>query len=527
MKLNIQLFASGTVDNFTKVKGTSSATLQGKIDWSSVGDVANNQSTVTTILWVRRTDNYTSSPTYGKDWKGTVKVGSNTEHKFTGFSSSVSVGSSWVKLATYTDVIKHNADGTCNITISGSVTGPSGTSLASATSRGSKTVELDKLHKVPDNVQYTITEKNQKLINAGIGNNVFVKDLSIKSFNISGTTYDGTTIKEYAIFNRLNAFSSQTLPLILDLSKYELETDTTYVTKIPIKAQIIDSFDTAGYSETNLYNYIQYSKINLTETSTTVKRNGQTSGKVKLNIVGNLFNGVVGNVNQSSYKPTIKYKFWKANATEPSSYSYTIPATNISVAGNEFKVSNYEIGTTTETATNHFNPDYAYKVKIYVEDNFTSYSSQEKSIPVGEATWTEYKDRVDFKKATIKGTEVATLTNVNILKEVVLYNNESGSNTTITLSETCANFKYLEIFCKATDNTYTSVKVYKPDGKRATVVGGWFGTASYFKNAVLNISADKISFGGFANTQITGTNKCSTANDTTAMYIVRVVGYRN
>lgn len=524
MKLNIQLFASGTVDNFTKVKGTTSATLQGKIDWSSVGDVANNQSTVTTVLWVRRTDNYTSSPTYGKDWKGTVKVGSNIEHKFTGFSSSVSVGSNWVKLATYTDVIKHNTDGTCNITISGSVTGPSGTSLASTTSKGSKTVELDRLHKVPDNVQYTITEKNQKLINAGIGNNVFVKDLSIKSFNISGTTYDGTTIKEYAIFNRLNAFSSQTLPLILDLSKYELETDITYVSKIPIKAQIIDSFDTAGYSETNLYDYIQYSKINLTETSTTVKRNGQTSGKVKLNIVGNLFNGVVGNVNQSSYKPTIKYKFWKANATEPSSYSYTIPATNISVAGNEFKVSNYEIGTTTETATNHFNPDYAYKVKIYVEDNFTSYESQEKSIPVGEATWTEYKDRVDFKKITIQGKDITSSSEIH---GVVLYDNEEGSNSTITLNETSANFKYLEIFCKSGDSTYAYTKVYKPDGKKATVMGGWFGGSAYFKLVVLTISGTTISFSGTANTQITGTNKCVSESLATAMYIVRVVGYRN
>ena len=207
--------ASGIIDNFQPVKGTSSATIQGKIDWSSVGDAAKNESVVTTVLWVRRTDNYTSSPTYGKDWKGTVKVGSNTEHKFTGFSSSVSVASNWVKLATYTDVIKHNTDGTCSITISGSVTGPSGTSLSSATSSGSKTVELDRLHKIPDNIQYTMIETNQKLIAAGISNDVFVKGLSVKSFDISGNTYDGATIKEYAVFNRLNAFGSSSLPLIL------------------------------------------------------------------------------------------------------------------------------------------------------------------------------------------------------------------------------------------------------------------------------------------------------------------------
>lgn len=408
MKLNIQLFASGIIDNFQPVKGTSSATLQGKIDWSSVGDVTNNQSTVTTVLWMRRTDNYTSSPTYGKDWKGTVKVGSNATHEFKGFSSSVSVGSNWVKLATYTDVIKHNTDGTCSIEISGSVTGPSGTSLASATSRGSKTVELDKLHKVPDNVQYTITEKNQKLINAGIGNNVFVKDLSIKSFNISGTTYDGATIKEYAIFNRLNVFSTTTLPVIVDLTQNELQTDMTYVTQIPIFAQLVDTFETAGYSTTDLYEYVQYNKIKLVETSTTTKRNGQTSGKVKLNINGNLYNGIVGNVDQSTYKPIVKYKFWQTGTEEPISYDYEIPSDNITIENGVFSVSNYEIGSSVETDINWFNPENAYKVKVFVGDNFTNYESQEKSIAVGEATWTEYKDRVDFKNATIKGAKVSS-----------------------------------------------------------------------------------------------------------------------
>ena len=400
--------ASGIIDNFQPVKGTSSATIQGKIDWSSVGDAAKNESVVTTVLWVRRTDNYTSSPTYGKDWKGTVKVGSNTEHKFTGFSSSVSVASNWVKLATYTDVIKHNTDGTCSITISGSVTGPSGTSLSSATSSGSKTVELDRLHKIPDNIQYTMIETNQKLIAAGISNDVFVKGLSVKSFDISGNTYDGATIKEYAVFNRLNAFGSSSLPLILDLSKYELQTDLTYVSKIPIMAQLIDSFDTAGYSETILYDYIQYSKVNLIETSTTAKRNGQTSGKVKLNVSGNFFNGIVGNIDQTSYKPIVKYKFWKLNDPEPTTYGYVVASDAITVENDKFNVDGFEIGSSDEKATNYFNPDLAYRVRVYIEDNFTSYESEPKPIPVGEATWTEYKDRVDFKNATIKGAKVSS-----------------------------------------------------------------------------------------------------------------------
>lgn len=480
MKLNIQLFASGTVDNFQPVKGTSSATLQGKIDWSSVGDVANNQSTVTTVLWVRRTDNYTSSPTSGKSWKGTVKVGSNTEHKFTGFSSSVSVGSSWVKLATYTDVVKHNTDGTCTITISGSVTGPSGTSLASATSRGSKTVELDRLHKIPDNIQYTMIETNQKLIDAGITDNIFVKGLSIKSFNISGDTYDDTTIKEYAIFNRLNVFSTTTLPVIVDLTQNELQIDTTYVSKIPIKAQIIDSFDTAGYSETILYDYVLYNKITLIETSTTAKRNGQTSGKVKLNVNGNLYNGVVGNVDQSTYKPIIKYKFWQTGTEEPISYDYEIASDNITIENGVFSVSNYEIGSSVETDINWFNPDNAYKVKIYVEDNFTNYESQEKSIAVGESTWTEYKNRVDFKAITTRKMAINGFYDEKNDSPLQIYDDEGNLfiNSAMTICNQSSNVS------KTISKTWTKQKFILP------TLSSNVGNIFTFENGAIKVNKD-------------------------------------
>lgn len=403
MKLNIQLFASGTVDNFTKVKGTTSATLQGKIEWSSVGDATTNKSIVTTKLYARRTDNYTSTPTSGKNWKGSVKVGDNAEHKFTGFDEDTPIGSKWVLFDTYTDEIEHDIDGTKTITISGSVTGPSGTSLAGKTSSGSKTFELDQLHKVPDGVTFDILEVNEELINAGVSNDTFVKDLSIKSFNISGNTYDNATIKEYGILNRIVPYGTATLPLIIDFSQNEILTDLTYVTKVPITGRIIDSYDTAGYSETLLFDYVPYNKINLIETSTTVKRNGQTSGKVHLNINGNLYNGIIGNIDQSTYKPIVKYKFWQTGTEEPTAYDYEIPSDNITIENGVFNVSNYEIGSSVEADINWFNPENAYKIKVYVKDNFTYYESQEKSIAVGEATWTEYKDRVDFKKITEKG----------------------------------------------------------------------------------------------------------------------------
>lgn len=258
-------------------------------------------------------------------------------------------------------------------------------------------------HEKPSNVSFTITEKNQKLIDAGISNETFVNNLSIKEYNISATLHDGASVSNYNIVNRVYIESSKVTPFQIDYSISDIllwqETG-----KVPIRAIVDDNMNASGSSSSaanpNLYDYIPYTKIGLIEAATNARRNGQTCGRVKLNINGNFYNGSIGNVTQT--KPTIKYKYWKLGDTEPTTYDNTIPSNSINVTGNNFVVNNYEIGSSVETATNYFNPELAYRVKIYVEDNFTNYTSQEKTIPIGEATWTEYKDRVDFKKITIK-----------------------------------------------------------------------------------------------------------------------------
>lgn len=272
-------------------------------------------------------------------------------------------------------------------------------------------------HTPPSGVTYTMVETNQKLINVGVSNNVIVENLSNKKFTIGATLYDDAQVKYALVYNRINSVKVETTanPATVNYNFASKGLSLNDVgTKVPIAVGIIDSFDTSMLNKdtTNLatawdeYDFIPYRKISLIETSSNVKRNGQTSGKVLLNVNGTFFNGIVGNVNQSgTYRPIIKYKFWKVGSSEPSSYEYTVPSTKISISGTQFKVENYEIGSSVETDTNYFNPDYAYRVKIYVEDNFTTYPSKEKPISVGEATWTEYKDRVDFKKITIQGQE--------------------------------------------------------------------------------------------------------------------------
>ena len=72
----------------------------------------------------------------------------------------------------------------------------------------------------------------------------------------------------------------------------------------------------------------------------------------------------------------------------------------------------------------------------------------------------------------------------NVMKgKAVLYNNASGTNGTVTLSQTAANFDHMRIYCKfqgsETDNfIFCSTDVYSPDGKRVTLMASSVNNAS-------------------------------------------------
>lgn len=121
---------------------TGGGKLQGKIVWSSTsnGSVANS-SNVTAILYARKTVG--TQPTHGKEWHGWVHV--NGAGVDIHFDSIVYVNRDWVEMARTTQTVGHNANGTRVVGIDGSVTAPTGTSLAGITSSGSQNVTLDNI----------------------------------------------------------------------------------------------------------------------------------------------------------------------------------------------------------------------------------------------------------------------------------------------------------------------------------------------------------------------------------------------
>lgn len=142
MKLNIQLFANG------EIEFPISRTLQGKIVWSSTsnGSVANS-SNVTAKLYARMTSSYAMGP----DWTAKININGSDSTKTSWDGKSLVVGTTWKEVHSYTlNNISHNSDGTKTIEISGSIKGPSGTTVANKISQGSSNVKLDTILRAVD-----------------------------------------------------------------------------------------------------------------------------------------------------------------------------------------------------------------------------------------------------------------------------------------------------------------------------------------------------------------------------------------
>lgn len=109
-----------------------------------------------------------------------------------------------------------------------------------------------------------------------------------------------------------------------------------------------------------------------------------------------------------------------------------------------------------------------------------------------------------------------------------LYNNTTGSKQQITLSETSANFNYLEIYGNASD-VYTCVKIYSPNGKAfEPQVKYLVGTLVVQIVSRYNISGNKITPDTTQCGYISTNNSGASFNyDQTNYFIInRVIGYK-
>lgn len=200
IKLNIQLFASGTIN-------ASSSTMSsgtGKVDWSSSIISGTNKSNVTTIVYAKRTS---GSGTYCTV-KGstTINGSSKSISKYRGSDDKWTT--SWKEVGRYTTEVEHTEDGSKQIVISFSISADTGG--MSGTAKGSATVTLDKINRVSKlgaiedfNLSDTITINITKYITAATDKleiklgDTLVKEIDNISngYELTFTAAEQTTIK--------------------------------------------------------------------------------------------------------------------------------------------------------------------------------------------------------------------------------------------------------------------------------------------------------------------------------------------
>ncbi len=118
--------------------------------------------------------------------------------------------------------------------------------------------------------------------------------------------------------------------------------------------------------------------------------------------------------------------------------------------------------------------------------------------------------------------------NKTIISSKVLYENTTGSNETITLNETIANYNRAKIFYKYR-NIYGSVEVYNPNNKiiSLSIV---FSIPVYnlariqYKN--IKIFQNKITNEGFGYLSINTDGKTDVNIEENAIYITKIIGYK-
>lgn len=490
MKLNIQLFAVSKSTSFSE---------------SNLNPTANTSTLNITIYFSpNNSQTYFNSKTLYCSCNG-VSQSANVK---------LTKGGSVSKTFTF-DNIEHEIDGSKTVSWSWNIS--TGTSvLGNLSDSGSYT--LTTLHIPPVINSVSFTEQNASLLNVGISDTQFVNNLSQKQFTANITLSDSATLYAFSISatdlleqatNRFNIVKpsaadkpsgtgtfSFTRTLNFDnqeITNYS-EVSGEYYSKFTYSiADILNggvSTTTQGWEQANQYEVIPYFKPTLNSSTTNAKRNGQTSGKVKLTINGTFFNEDVGNTRNTI---SLQYKFWDKSSSE-SQTLYTIPNANISVDGNTFSVSNYEIGTTDETATNYFDPTSAYFVQVYVNDTFVSgiNLSTPLSIFKGEAVWTEYLDRVDFKKLTINAIEPPKMTE--------LYSDTTGTQS-VDIGESASNYNAYII---SWGNSYSEKRtdIFIPDFGDArfdqyATSGYWF--VYTFTNSVNTISMTYITGTGWGD----------------------------
>ena len=146
------------------------------------------------------------------------------------------------------------------------------------------------------------------------------------------------------------------------------------------------------------------------------------------------------------------------------------------------------------------------------------------------ATFTANASTNETANLTIP-TKTSDLVNDSFLTETVLYNDATGSTTDITLSDSVANYDYVDIYYyESNKSDYSSTRVYAPNNKKVSLSINAYHVSSsdlyqYFYTKIINFSGTNLTVEKNFELRILN-NNISTHTTNATIYITRVVGIK-
>ena len=130
---------------------------------------------------------------------------------------------------------------------------------------------------------------------------------------------------------------------------------------------------------------------------------------------------------------------------------------------------------------------------------------------------------------TKKSNVVSAINELNgkIISSHILYSNSSGSSSTITLSSSAANYKYIEIYYFKDLNQIISTKIYNPNSKAATLGSvTFYANALFLRAAIVDINETAITWRSSDSGWGTVSTGGNTISSEQVFKICQVIGYR-
>ena len=356
--------------------------------------------------------------------------------------------------------------------------------------------------------------------------NTLIRYASIARITPTYSANKGATIKNVTVNNIELGTASY-----LDIVK---SSATSYVIVVTDSRNLSTTFvfQSENAKGDNYFNLINY--MPLTIRVDNLERNQPADDKMKLEYSGNYFNGNFSSELANTLEVSYRYK--KINTTENNEYSEWIilnPIIDEKIYSQDF------------VSEAIFDYQSAFDMEIKAVDKLNTVIitnlKLNKGIPI--ANWDDEKFNVNGR-LTVNNQDVTasdTLPIGAIVEydgdtvpegyeeyENVLYDNEEGSTENITLNDSAANYKYVEIYGYIKGDgwigsyLYINQKLFNPNGKTCYLGGMVQTTNSYilWVSAAATIIDNKISIGNnYVQTKTTDT-------DSNCIYITRVVGYK-